>query len=369
MIAVIIILNILYCFCLLYFWYYWQKIPTENTLSGELSTLVSIIIPARNEENSIGNLLGKITNQNYPGKLIDLIVVDDYSSDKTVEIVKRYPKVNLISLDSSIKYSHKKRAIEKGIEEAKHEVIISTDADCLPNRNWLRSLVSYWEKNNPKMLIAPVSYKKSCNLLSIFQSIDLMMLQGITGAGHASKTISMCNGANLMYSKKAFNEVNGFTDIDHISSGDDMLLLQKFDQEFSHSIFFLKSKDAIVYTEPEKTLQSFIQQRIRWASKSKYYKDKKMIALLILVYVYNLSFVVCLFLSIWDIRYFGIFVGGIVFKTIVEMPLFYSVSKFFSCQSYRKYFLLFQPIHILYTIIAASFSQMGKYEWKGRKVS
>ena len=64
----------------------------------------------------------------------------------------------------------------------------------------------------------------------------------------------MCNGANLAYEKKAFYEVNGFTGIDNIASGDDMLLMHKIYKQYPERVLFLKSTDAIVQTKPMETL-------------------------------------------------------------------------------------------------------------------
>ena len=173
----------------------------------------------------------------------------------------------------------------------------------------------------------------------------------------------MCNGANLAYERKVFYEVEGFTGIDHIASGDDMLLMHKIWKQHPHGVFYLKSKEAIVETQPQKTWRTFFNQRIRWTSKANRYDDKRFLPVLLLVYLFNLSFIALLAAGYW--QWVLVFWGA---KTIVEFPLFRSAAIFFDKTWALKLFFFFQPLHILYTIISGLFGQFGKYEWKGRKV-
>jgi hypothetical protein len=105
----------------------------------------------------------------------------------------------------------------------------------------LQTIAAFYEKNNAAFIAMPVRYYSNKNFLEIFQSLDFMTLQGITGASVYKKFHSMCNGANLAYSKKIFFEVDGFTGIDTIASGDDMLLMHKIFKHNPEKVFFLKS--------------------------------------------------------------------------------------------------------------------------------
>jgi poly-beta-1,6-N-acetyl-D-glucosamine synthase len=117
-----------------------------------------------------------------------------------------------------------------------------------------------------------------------------------------------------------------------------------------------------------KTWKAFFNQRIRWASKAKKYDDKRIVAVLLLVYLFNLSFLGLLIAGFWAPLYWVYFLTLWAAKTIVEIPFFISVSNFFNKQWTVKFFFFFQPLHILYTIISGLFGQFGKYEWKGRRV-
>jgi cellulose synthase/poly-beta-1,6-N-acetylglucosamine synthase-like glycosyltransferase len=357
-----------YSFLIIYYWLSWRSVPGFYPKNQTSSTNVSIIVPARNEEENIGNLLNALSNQTYPKNLFEIIVVNDHSTDNTTGIVKKFPHVVLIELKDDSINSYKKKAIEQGITIARGDLIITTDADCMPTPKWLETMVSFHEENNSVFIAAPVVLQNNSSIIQIFQAMDFLVLQGITAASVYKQVHSMCNGANLAYEKKAFSEVNGFEGIDNIASGDDMLLMYKIWKNFPGKIHYLKSKDAIISTQPMKTWKEFFNQRIRWASKAGFYNDKRIVWVLLLVYLFNLSFLALLIAGCWLPVLWLYLVIFWFAKTIVEFPFVYSVANFFGQQSLLTYFFFFQPLHIAYTIIAGWLGQFGSYEWKGRRV-
>jgi cellulose synthase/poly-beta-1,6-N-acetylglucosamine synthase-like glycosyltransferase len=329
---------------------------------------ISVVIAARNEELNIGRLLHALSNQTYPSHQYEVIVVDDHSTDGTAQIVKQFPDVRLINLDSGIINSYKKKAIGLGIEAAGGELIVTTDADCDPGREWLMTLASFKKEKNAVFIAAPVVINCNSSVVQVFQAMDFMVLQGITGAAVHRGQLSMCNGANLAYERSAFHAVNGFAGIDDIASGDDMLLMHKIAQSYPGRVYYLKSPEAIVATEAMSSWAAFFNQRIRWASKARHYTDKRIFAVLLLVYLVNLSFLLLLIAGWWNSFYWYSFLFLWLLKTVVEFPFFSSVSGFFHKGWANRFFFLFQPLHIFYTIVSGLFGQFGNYEWKGRKV-
>ena len=217
-------------------------------------------------------------------------------------------------------------------------------------------------------MAAPVQFDNKKGLLPFFQSLDFLVLQGITGASVFKQFHSMCNGANMAYDRTVFFEVDGFKDIDHIASGDDMLLMHKVALKHPGRIYYLKSRSAIVTAKTEDSWKSFLHQRIRWASKAAFYKDKRITAVLVLVYIFNLYFLFLFAAGFTDYRYWLVLLILLVAKTLLEYPFIKTISSFFSKQYLLRYFPFFQPLHILYTIVAGWLGQFGGYEWKGRKV-
>ena len=340
-------------------------------------TKFSIVIPARNEAANIENCIAGILAQNYPSHLFELIVIDDFSEDETANIVGsialQYNNVRLLRLQDFTKdeniIAYKKRAIEIAIEQANHPWIVTTDADCSFTNNWLASYDAYIQEHNCVMIAAPVSYKNTGSFLSVFQVLDFISLQGITAAAVGSGSHTLCNGANLCYSKEAFESVGKFSGIDHLPSGDDMLLMHKMKRSYPGKIGYLYAQDAVVITAPSATLGLFIQQRIRWSSKALGYQDKIIFWILLLVYLVNFSLLVYLpvnLIETGNINNWLVFIGC---KTLVEIPFMYAAAKFFNQQKLLWWFLLMQPFHILYTVVAGWFGTFGSYKWKGRTVT
>ena len=376
-----------YSILILYYWRSWLSIPEFKVKNKNLKTKITVIIPARNEEENIAGCLDSVCNQSYPKELFEVLVVDDHSTDNTAALVNSYADygVKLISLKNFVVdelNSYKKKAIEIAIAQSTGELIVTTDADCFAKENWLQTIAAFYEEYNPAFIAAPVTIDCSNKFIEFFQGLDFMTLQGITGASVHKKIHSMCNGANLTYTKKVFDEVGGFTGIDNIASGDDMLLMHKIYKRYPDRVMFLKSKDAIVQTTPVNSMKDFFYQRIRWASKADKYDDKRIFAVLLLVYLFNLLLVVLPVISIFQntsfqinlypftlvFTLFELWLFLIIFKTITELIFLIPVSKFFGKQSMLLLFPLMQPFHILYTVIAGWLGKFGSYKWKGRKV-
>jgi cellulose synthase/poly-beta-1,6-N-acetylglucosamine synthase-like glycosyltransferase len=332
---------------------------------------VSVIIPARNEARHIGNCLDSLFRQTYPGALTEIIVVNDFSTDDTASRVLEYrEKCTLLNLSDYVTdtlNSYKKKAIETGIAHAEGELIICTDADCFMGPDWIRVLVAVYIKEDLQFIAAPVKIIPDGSWLSLFQTLDFISLQGITGAAVYKNLYPLCNGANLAYTRKAYDAVGGFSAIDHIASGDDMLLMKKIQTSFPGRTGYIKDPRVIVSTRPAGDIRAFFRQRIRWASKISHYKHPATFVTLALVYLVNagllLLFISAVFLGHW--RWLLILIA---FKTISEYFFVAKVAAFFQQQSLMKYFPLCQPFHILYTVIAGSFGSFGRYEWKNRKV-
>ena len=378
-----IFLLVPYGLLILYFRKSWIEIPVyiPGKIVADELPFISIIIAARNEENNIGDCIQSILNQTYPGNKFEIIVTDDHSTDNTVGIIQAFQNENIrvINLadftENKLLNSYKKKSIETALKFAKGELVVTTDADCVAPKKWLETLVNFYKEKNALFVALLVSFKNPFpedsffkRFFKIFQSIDFMTLQGITGASVHKKFLSMCNGANLAYEKKVFFEVNGFKGIDQIASGDDMLLMHKIQNKFPGKIFFLKSKDIIVETKPAETLKEFMNQRIRWASKTNQYTDKKIISVLLLVYLLNAWIFILAIGSFFFIKVFYLFIISLLIKIIIELIFLYPVACFFDKKKLLWWFIPAQPFHILYTLIAGWLGTFGSYQWKGRKV-
>ena len=352
----------------------WAKLERFKIDGNKPKTKVSVLIAARNEERLIGKTIDDILAQDYDPSLMEIIIIDDHSTDNTSEIISSYAKdgVKLITLnEANALNSYKKKAIQTAINTTTGKLIITTDADCRMGPNWLKTIVNCYETRGCKMISSPVAYFEEKSFFERLQTLEFSYLIGLGASTIGNNNPSTCNGANLAYEKDAFFEVGGFTGIDDLASGDDELLLHKMAALYENKIGFLKNEDAIVYTHAKPTIVDFIQQRKRWASKTTKYKDKVVLILGASIWLFNVSILINAALAL-------LFPAGeslqflvlqLVLKLIIELIFLYSVTNFFK----RKQLLFLLPIlnipHILYFIYIGIVGNSGKYNWKGRMVN
>ena len=371
------ILTILYAGILLAYRYWFGKMrlfqlnQIEQVRPEQAVTHFTVIIPARNEAANIKACVESILAQDYPSAAFEIIVIDDFSEDDTAFIVQalsqQFPQVRLLQLKDHCKegetLAYKKKAIEIAVSVAKGDWILTTDADCIAPTRWLLLYNAYIQEQQPSFVAAPVMFIKTAGILNQFQLLDFLALQGITAAAVGAGKHSMSNGANLGFEKAAFIAVGGYQGVDHIASGDDMFLMHKMKQTLHKPVGYLFHPDAIVLTAAMDTWKGFIMQRIRWASKARYYDDRSITVVLTLVYLFNLSFLLLALLGSWSTL-----IIALAFKTFFELFFLEPVAKFFKMKPELRFFACYQPIHIVYNIAAGLFGQLKTYSWKGRKV-
>lgn len=357
-----------YSFLIRHYQHVFMKIPVF--IPGKPAPeKISVVIPARNEENNIGPCLDAILKQDYPTSFTEIIVADDHSTDHTAAIVQS-SGARLLSMNNLPEgtVAFKKAALTAAIAAAGGDTIVTTDADCLAPSSWLSTLISAKQSANAVLVAAPVRMSYDRSFLSKFQSLDFSILQGITAASVHEGFHSMGNGANMAYSKNAFIAVNGFSGVDDIASGDDMFLVHKISRKYPGRVAYAFSPDAIIDTKPEPDWISFFRQRIRWASKARKYEDKRIFRVLLLVYALNLSIFVLMCICFLSPTHFSLFILMLIYKTIVEWGFVFHVLKFFRLQKLMPWFPIAQPFHVAYTVISGLFGQAGSYQWKGRQV-
>ncbi len=368
------LLTLGYVVLLLVYRYGWQHQQVYEPVNADPSVFVSVIIPARNEQDNISACIESVLAQRYPGHLLEVIVVDDHSEDNTAAIVKGFESrgVRYISLADSLGpgkiNAYKKAALAAGISKSRGTLIVTTDADCTAPPYWLHDIAAMYGQRKPAMIVAPVIYTAGGGVAGLFQLIDFMSMQGITAASQKLKLGNMCNGANLAFSRAAYDAVGGYEGTQHLATGDDYLLMVKMAARYPQGIAYLKSDRAIVSTAPQPGWRSFLRQRIRWASKSGKYKDSRLTGILLFVYLFNLSLVVTFIAAFLNPALFLWVLGMLIVKTAAELYFIVPVADFFGKRDALWYFPLLQPVHVLYIVIAGLLGFVGGYEWKGRDV-
>lgn len=349
----------------------WAKLKHPNLPQRAPTTKITVLISARNEEELIHLTIEDILAQDYPRGLTEIIIVDDHSTDNTAGVIASYADrgVTLLQLnEEGALNSYKKKAIAKAIDMSSGDLMIATDADCRMGPKWLSSVVGYYEANDFVMMSSPVTYFEERSLFERLQTLEFGYLIGIGAAFIGNNRASNCNGANLAYRKDVFYTVGGFKGIDELASGDDELLLQKVAERFPGKIGFLKLKDAVVYTHAKHTLKTFLQQRKRWASKSTKYKDKKVVALAVSIWLFNASLLLNAVLGVYNTAFLKLLLVQFALKYTFEAIFLYPITSFFGRLALLPLLIILSPIHVIYFVYVGLAGRSSKYEWKGRLV-
>ncbi|MEA3318268.1 MAG: glycosyltransferase [Bacteroidota bacterium] len=356
----------LYVFLIILFIIGWRKIKYYRSKDIYCNIAVSVIVAVRNESENISFLLNDLKLQKYAKEKLQIIIVNDHSEDNTESIVSENIKnsfnIKLVKLSEG-KYG-KKEAIIEGINHANGKLIITTDADCRVNKNWVATIAKFYQTKQVKMIISPVLMNDDVSFFQKVQSLEFMSLIGsgasAIGIGHPI----MCNGANLAFEKSVFDET--MLEKKYVS-GDDVFLLHNIKKNYSNKILFLKNRDAIVYTNSMGSLKELLNQRIRWASKSKSYSDIDSIIVSLIIFLSNSILSIYLILAFADIIYLYCFFLFFLIKTIIDFLFFIPIVKFFDK---TKLLTLVLPVQFFYTFYVTFMATIGiftKYNWKGRK--
>ncbi|WP_292947986.1 glycosyltransferase [Olleya sp. UBA1516] len=373
MLITFVIITILYLFLIGFFVLGFDKVKQFRLQDITPKTTFTVIIPFRNEAENLPELLDSLLNLNYPKHLFEVVLVNDDSEDDSVKTIKNQlshsqtTQYNIKIIDNQRKTnSPKKDAITSAIKQAKHQWIITTDADCIVPIYWLDSFDNFIQSHTVKMIAGPVCYNQNKGLLNYFETLDFLSLIGATIGGFGINKPFLCNGANLAYQKQFFKQLNGFEGNTNIASGDDIFLMEKAVKTDNQSILYLKNNQAIVTTKPQSNLKNLISQRVRWASKTSNYKNNfaKIVGLLVLLM--NASLVIGLLLVALGLFALKPFAYLFFIKVAIDFILIYKACQLFNKEELLKHYLWSCFIYPFFSVYIAFISMFTTYKWKNR---
>lgn len=373
MIIGIILIGGLYTLVIASFFYGWERLKPFTSVSNQWTVKVSIIIPMRNEANHISTLLNDLSLQSYPNKLIEIILVDDHSTDDSVALARKFRQIDLQVLSLQDIFTGKKAALRTGIAAATGELILTTDADCRIGSNWISAMVSFYKQFKPVMILGPVLplTRKTSSLpqkwVEEMGLLEFFSLQGSTAGAVSIGHPIMGNGANLAFPKSVFPEIEHIYH-QNIASGDDIFALLTLKKKYPGRIGYLKSMEAAVYTVLPNSLKSFFDQRGRWTEKSKFYKDAAILVTAGVVFLTNASLLLSMVLGIVLGNFFP-FLILLGIKTLTDLPFLWRVTSFFKERQLMVWFPLAQCFYFFYVCITVVWAVMMPIVWKERTIN
>jgi len=326
----------------------------EYKVTSEPVNFVSVVIACRNEEEQLPQLLKNLSDQNYPPHLYEVIVVNDNSTDQTFNIASSFTGSCSFKTINN-KGTGKKKALGTGINTATGKLIITTDADCKMEKEWIRTIVSFYEKEKPGLIICPVQLESSQGFFGKFQELEFLSLQGIT-AGTANRgNGTMCNGANLAFEKESYLKHAGNLHPE-IATGDDIFLLHSLKKDPQVKILWLESPHALVTTDSSPTFISYLEQRKRWISKSNSYSDSYSILLGIVTFVTILVTLLLLITGIIDHRFLPVFITMYILKSFPDFLILKNTCSRYGKKELMNWFIPAQIVYPFYVMAVLTYS-------------
>jgi cellulose synthase/poly-beta-1,6-N-acetylglucosamine synthase-like glycosyltransferase len=325
---------------------------------------VSVIVAARNEEQSILRCLKSLDKLDYPEDKLQIILVDDRSTDKTGNIIDNFiidkPKFTKIETKKEIgRLKGKTNALANAIEIASGEIILTTDADCVMVPTWIKTTISYY-REDVGMVNGYTTQTANSNF-SGMQAIDFIYLLIVAAGTINLRTPISCIGNNMSYRKKAYFEVGGYENLP-FSVTEDFNLLKAINRLKKYKIIYPLNIDALVTSSACKDLKSLYHQKKRWgvgglkATWQGYiifvfgYLTNLMTLLTPIFYTKNWLYLV-LFKLATDLF--------LLFPAYVQLGLVKDLRYFIAFEIYYTIYVILLPLIILFT---------GKnVSWKGRK--
>jgi biofilm PGA synthesis N-glycosyltransferase PgaC len=344
----VLLILVPYIFFLLRIYLNLSKIKLyQPRISSEI--FVSVIVACRNEEKNLPYLLSDISYQNYRPDKFELIIIDDNSLDSTFNVASSFSRIRNLKVLRNAGIG-KKTSIKTGVKASAGKLIVTTDADCRIGREWLKTIVSFFNEKTPEMIICPVSLNDGKGLFHRFQELEFLSLQGITAGTADSGNPVMCNGANLVFLKETYLKYSGNLHKELVS-GDDIFLLHNIKRDKGNKISWLESNEVMVTTKASETFHSFISQRARWISKAGSYTDLYTQLLAIVTFVTILAQLILLTCGFFSRIYLLIFGAFFILKTIPDFLILYNTATRYKKPSLMKWFVISQLIYPVYVFV------------------
>ncbi|MBN2417533.1 glycosyltransferase [bacterium] len=330
---------------------------------------ISVVVPAHNERQRLAPLLAALDGQRYPVHLREYIFVDDRSDDGTGALLADYcrgrPDRTLVTIvPGEAGPSPKKRAISAGVAAAANEIIITTDADGAPSPEWLANTASLFS-GNVTMVIGYAPYRTDGPFRTLFHRLlafDYMAMGTVAAAAAAAGCPATSFGANLAYRKRSFDAIGGFGEAARHLSGDDDLLVHRFQASYPGTVVFNGDPAAAVPNPPPPDFRAFVRQRLRFSSKHTAYPPR-LLFWMGLVYCFNLALTAGLGCSLFDVRYAVPAAAALLVKAGADLALLVRGRRFLRERNFIPLYPLAAVPHLLYVVFIPLFARFGSRRW------
>ncbi len=330
---------------------------------------VTVVVAARNEEVTIGTCLERISANDYPE--YEVIVVDDFSRDATADRVNafaaRFPegRIRLIRLSDHVDRNDtgKAGAIAVGIDEARGSVILTTDADCLVGRQWIRSMMMEM-RPGVDFVSGPVLFDPGEKWHGRLQALEFLGLIAIGAGGIGSALPNMCNSANIAYRREVYHRMSGHLPTN--GAPPDEVMLQLLHRKDPGSVTFCSAREAAVRTAPATGMREFVGQRRRWAGNGARYPSRRLMAAIVGLYAFYVVLLAALIAMPFNKSLLIVVPAVLALKIVAEASVIVPAARHFGQTRLLRWLIPGQLLQIPYVVVIGLAGVIGEVDWKDR---
>ena len=358
------LLYLLYALWLLRMIAHWHK-PEQAPAIANAAHHLTIVVPFRNEAEHLPNLLKALSMQatETPGAAV--VLVDDHSTDDSLSIALAFKNENqYVTLLQQSATHGKKQGVDLAMQCVATEWVITLDADIQPCEGWLQRIASWTKNNTNDLLILPLHIDPGKNIIGRMQEVEFASVMGITGGMAMAGQPILCNGGNLCFRKEAYERVRATRADMHITSGDDVFLLNAL-KPFG-KVVWVHDSQVRVSTAPQPSWQSFTAQRLRWMGKASFIRDPWLQATAWLSFLVNASFVLGMIALMTGIVSIEMFAAFAFIKITLDGWLILKVGNWLCIKQLKRFYLALIFLYPFYATLFPLMSQFVKPSWKGR---
>jgi len=333
-------------------------------LSDDKLPTASVIVAARDEEENILDCLVSLDNLNYPEGKLQIIIVDDKSTDNTGKIIDDFIKdkpnfIKVVTQKNIGELKGKTLAIANGIEKATGEIIMTTDADCVVSPDWAKTIASYYVSDDVA-IVNGMTNQLEYNSFAAMQSVDFIYLLTVaSGSINLGEPLS-CIGNNMSYRKSVYDEIGGYASL-KFSVTEDFNLLMATHKLKKYKILYPVDPGALVTSKPCPTYKTLFKQKKRWSVGG-------LESSIPGYWVMTTGFITHVCMMLTPFFYSTSALVLFAFKIFVDYFFLAPVYRKLNLKLKLKDFLVFEVYFILYVFTIPFVLLLDrKVEWKGRK--
>jgi cellulose synthase/poly-beta-1,6-N-acetylglucosamine synthase-like glycosyltransferase len=351
---------------------------SENAFAGTAQIFVSVVIAMRNESLRLPPLLESLASQHYPGSLFEVLFCDDDSEDNSIDMVKEFAKrfhnlsIRVLSADEQQHVSGKKAALTRGIREARGKIVLLSDADTRMWPGWIAAMVLPFRDPHIHMVLGPVFIQSERKLITRFQALESFGIMGITAGFSGLGWPVSANGANMAFRNDSFDMAGGYRRGQSYASGDDQFLMLSFRKRFGkESVVFQMNPAGEVCTGAALRFPTFLQQRLRWISKSSGYREFWVIGSGLISAGFPILILTCLIVGILTVAPAVLLsaTGAGILKMLFDLVIVYQMRKMCTNPESLVWFVPAQIFQMLYIPLLMGISLFVEKRWKGRRLA